>query len=201
MNDISIFIGGVGGQGLVLMTKILSEAVASLGFDVKTNDVVGLSQRGGKIWGTVKFGGKIHSPNILPSGADYLIGLEPLEAYRWINNLKPDGICIMNTSKIYPSMVALEKLEYPSNIEQVFSEKHTVMSLDATAQAVSLGNSKISNAVILGLLCQSLDKKYGELIKPARFYDALKLSLEENAPEKALELNREAFDYGYNYKP
>lgn len=197
MKDINIFIGGVGGQGLVLMTKILSEAFVSLNFDVKTNDVVGLSQRGGKIWGTVKFGEKIYSPNILPSNADYLIGLEPLEAYRWINHLKPDGICIINNSKIYPSMVAMEKFEYPTNIEEVFSEKYTLISLDATAQAVSLGNSKVSNAVILGLLCKSLDEKYGHLIKPATFYDALKSSLIENAPKKAVELNIKAFEYGY----
>lgn len=197
MKDINIFIGGVGGQGLVLMTKILSEAFVSLDFDVKTNDVVGLSQRGGKIWGTVKFGEKIYSPNILPSNADYLIGLEPLEAYRWINHLKPDGICIINNSKIYPSMVAMEKFEYPTNIEEVFSEKYTLISLDATAQAVSLGNSKVSNAVILGLLCKSLDEKYGHLIKPATFYDALKSSLIENAPKKAVELNIKAFEYGY----
>lgn len=197
MKDINIFIGGVGGQGLVLMTKILSEAFVSLDFDVKTNDVVGLSQRGGKIWGTVKFGKKIYSPNILPSNADYLIGLEPLEAYRWINHLKPDGICIINNSKIYPSMVAMEKFEYPTNIEEVFSGKYTLISLDATAQAVSLGNSKVSNAVILGLLCKSLDEKYGHLIKPATFYDALKSSLIENAPKKAVELNIKAFEYGY----
>lgn len=197
MKDINIFIGGVGGQGLVLMTKILSEAFVSLDFDVKTNDVVGLSQRGGKIWGTVKFGEKIYSPNILPSNADYLIGLEPLEAYRWINHLKPDGICIINNSKIYPSMVAMEKFEYPTNIEEVFSEKYTLISLDATAQAVSLGNSKVSNAVILGLLCKSLDEKYGHLIKSATFYDALKSSLIENAPKKAVELNIKAFEYGY----
>lgn len=197
MKDINIFIGGVGGQGLVLMTKILSEAFVSLDFDVKTNDVVGLSQRGGKIWGTVKFGEKIYSPNILPSNADYLIGLEPLEAYRWINHLKPNGICIINNSKIYPSMVAMEKFEYPTNIEELFSEKYTLISLDATAQAVSLGNSKVSNAVILGLLCKSLDEKYGHLIKSATFYDALKSSLIENAPKKAVELNIKAFEYGY----
>lgn len=197
MNDVSIFIGGVGGQGLVLMTKILSEAVAEIGFDVKTNDVVGLSQRGGKIWGSVKFGNKIYSPNILPSKADYIVGLEPLEAYRWLNLLKQDGTCIINTSRIYPTMVTMEKMEYPENIESAFSNKGNLISVDATDKSREFGNSKVANALILGILAKSLDENYK--LETSDFYTAIKNSIEKNAPSKALDLNFKVFDYGYNY--
>jgi len=62
---------------------MIAEAAFNAGMDVKTNDVVGLSQRGGSVWGTVKIGEKIDSPNILPGEGDILIGMEPLEALRW----------------------------------------------------------------------------------------------------------------------
>jgi len=97
MENISIIIAGVGGQGLVLATRILSEAAFSQGLDVKTNDVVGLSQRGGTVWGSVKMGEKIYSPNILPKEADIILGMEPLEALRWSHVLKEPKL--LETSK------------------------------------------------------------------------------------------------------
>lgn len=211
MKNTNIFIGGVGGQGLVLMTQVICEAVASLGFDVKTNDVVGLSQRGGKIWGTIKFGEKVHSPNILPSTADYVIGLEPLEAYRWIHLLKPEGTAIINTSRVYPTMVTMEKMPYPENIELEFSKKGKLISLDATNESRILGNSKMSNTVLIGILAKSMDKNSGEIanLKPSSdkpssagpgsviFHDALLESIQKNVPEKVLDLNIAAFEFGY----
>ena len=71
-------LAGVGGQVLVLATKIISEAAFKAGLDVKTNDVIGLSQRGGMVWGSVRMGEKVYSPNIPPKEGDILIGLEPL---------------------------------------------------------------------------------------------------------------------------
>lgn len=210
MNNLNVFIGGVGGQGLVLMTKIISEAVESLGFDVKTNDVVGLSQRGGKIWGTVKFGEKVFSPNILQSTADYVIGLEPLEAYRWIHLLKPGGTVIINASRVYPTMVTMEKMQYPENIESEFKEKGNLISLDATNESRILGNAKMSNTVLIGILTKSLDKslelkkgadKNGNLdLSSMSFHDAMLKSIEKNIPEKLLTLNLTAFKFGYNYQ-
>ena len=72
MKNKNLILAGVGGQGLVLTTQIISQAAFLSGLDVKTNDVIGLSQRGGTIWGSVKMGEKIHSPNIAPGDADIL---------------------------------------------------------------------------------------------------------------------------------
>ena len=60
----NIILAGVGGQGLVLTTDMICEAAFQAGYDVKSNDVVGLSQRGGKVWGSVRIGDKVHSPNV-----------------------------------------------------------------------------------------------------------------------------------------
>ena len=80
MKNKNLILAGVGGQGLVLTTQIISQAAFLSGLDVKTNDVIGLSQRGGTIWGSVKMGEKIHSPNIAPGDADILIAFEKLES-------------------------------------------------------------------------------------------------------------------------
>lgn len=187
----SIFIGGVGGQGLVLMTKILSEACFNAGYDVKTNDVVGLSQRGGKIYGTVKFGKKVYSPNIIPGFADFVIGLEPLEAYRWSYYLKEDtGISITNTHRIYPTMVTMEQMEYPEDIEPKLKQKGQAILFDATEIARESGNPKMSNTVLIGLLTKLMDFDKNIMID----------SIKSNVPAKGIDLNIMAFEKGYNFQ-
>lgn len=187
----SIFIGGVGGQGLVLMTKILSEACFNAGYEVKTNDVVGLSQRGGKIYGTVKFGKKVYSPNIIPGFADFIIGLEPLEAYRWSYYLKEDtGISITNTHRIYPTMVTMEQMEYPEDIEPKLKQKGKAILFDATEIAREAGNPKMSNTVLIGLLTKLMDFDKNIMLE----------SIKSNVPAKGIDLNIIAFEKGYNFQ-
>ncbi|WP_312713037.1 2-oxoacid:acceptor oxidoreductase family protein, partial [Proteiniclasticum ruminis] len=140
MENISIIIAGVGGQGLVLATRILSEAAFSQGLDVKTNDVVGLSQRGGTVWGSVKMGEKIYSPNILPKEADIILGMEPLEALRWSHILKDGGKIILNTNRVYPTPVLLEKEPYPEEAIEGLKEKFEVIEIDAQKEAEASGN-------------------------------------------------------------
>lgn len=84
MNSTNIYIAGVGGQGLVLATKIVSDTAFKEGYDIRTNDIIGLSQRGGKVYGSIRFGEKIHSSQI-PKG---------LGIYYWLlKNLKGlDGL-------------------------------------------------------------------------------------------------------------
>src|SRR3712207_8049811 len=79
MANTNIILAGVGGQGLVMTTKIIAQAAHLAGLDVKTNDVVGLSQRGGKVWGSIRIGEKVFSPNVRPGEVDILIGFEALE--------------------------------------------------------------------------------------------------------------------------
>ncbi len=87
----NIVIAGVGGQGLVLTTKLICDAAIRAGLDVKSNDVIGLSQRGGKVWGSIRIGEEVYSPNVPPKGADFLLALEPLEGLRYKRSLKDSG--------------------------------------------------------------------------------------------------------------
>ena len=116
MKVTNIMISGVGGQGLVVATQILSEAAFSEGYDIKTSDVIGLSQRGGMVWGSVRFGQKVYSATIPDGECDILIAMEALEGLRWAKMLKPGGQLILAVEKVYPNRVLIEKEEYPEEI-------------------------------------------------------------------------------------
>ncbi len=79
MSVTSIMIAGVGGQGLVLLTRVLAQVALAAGYDVKSGDVVGLAQRGGMVWGSVRYGEKVQSPLIPRGQGDFMIAMEALE--------------------------------------------------------------------------------------------------------------------------
>jgi indolepyruvate ferredoxin oxidoreductase beta subunit len=187
MSQYNIIIAGVGGQGLILTTKIICEAAMKSGYDVKSNDVVGLAQRGGRVWGSVKIGKKIHSPNIDTGNADILLGMELLEALRWKSSLKDKGLAILNEYQIPPVPVIAELEKYPQNIVELFKENHHVIALDAIKKSNELGTDKVANILLIGILAKNTDigKKF--------WIEAIKGSV----PEKYLDENLNAFEYGY----
>ena len=82
MSTKNIMIVGVGGQGTLLASRILGNAIISKGYDVKVSEVHGMSQRGGSVVTYVKFGDAVHSPIIDKGEADIILAFERLEAYR-----------------------------------------------------------------------------------------------------------------------
>lgn len=187
MNSKNIILAGVGGQGLVLTTKIMSEAAFEAGFDVKTNDVIGLSQRGGKIWGSVKIGEKINSPNIAPGQGDILIAFEALEGRRWREMMKPnDSVAVINEYEMAPTLVQQEKEEYPEDIFEKVAENSELIKINATKIAKHLGNAAVANILMLGIAARYLD------IPKEVWYKAL----EDNVPTKFIDMNKEAFNMG-----
>lgn len=186
MRSAGIIIAGVGGQGLVLATRMIAEAAFKAGMDVKTNDVVGLSQRGGSVWGTVKIGEKIDSPNILPGEGDILIGMEPLEALRWSGSMKEGGIIVLNENRVYPTPVLLEQAEYPEAQFEELKNRFRVISTDAREAAREAGNIKAANAVMLGILAGLTEMPEDVFIEVIR----------EHVPKSAVEENIAAFRKG-----
>ncbi|MCF6460404.1 pyruvate ferredoxin oxidoreductase [Clostridium sp. Cult3] len=184
----NIIIAGVGGQGLVLATKIISEAAFRAGLDVKTNDVVGLSQRGGMVWGSIKMGKKVYSPNILPGEGDILLGMEPLEAYRWSYQMKEGGTIILNEKEVYPTPALLEQEEYPYEEIENLKDKFHIIKVDAMEEAKMAGNIKAANTVLIGMLAKELSIDV----------DIWKEVLKENVPSKAVDVNIVAFHRGYD---
>ncbi len=191
MNPKNIILAGVGGQGLVLTTQILSEAAFNAGYEVKTNDVIGLSQRGGTIWGSVKFAEKVYSPNIAPKSADILIAFEALEARRWRHMLKEnDSVAIVNTYQMAPTLVQQEKEEYADDIYEKVAEYSTLIKVDATGTAKDMGNAAVANIFLVGIAARHMD------IEKSVWYKAI----ENNVPSKFTQLNINAFDKGYSYE-
>lgn len=186
---INVLLAGVGGQGLVLTTKLICDAAFMAGFDFKSNDVIGLSQRGGKVWGSVRIGKEVYSPNIPPRQADFLLGLEPLEGLRWSGMMKPNGTIIMNTSKIPPVPVMFEKAPYPEHIPEELEKSYKVIAFDGNEEGRKLGNSKIANTFLLGVLAKHIPEIPMEIWKK---------SIEGNVPTKTVALNLSAFEIGYN---
>ncbi len=188
MKTTNIMLAGVGGQGLVLTTKIIAEAAFKAGHDVKTNDVVGLSQRGGKIWGSVKYGDQVFSPDILPGRVDFLVAIEPLEGLRYLNELSPDGWILLNENPIPPTPVLMEKQPYPESEFKAFDD-FKKLSINAVAEAEKLGNTKIANTILIGALAGKLD-----ILKEIWIS-----VIEELVPEKTIEKNLKAFEIGFKW--
>ena len=188
----NILLSGMGGQGLVLMTDIICEAALKAGYEVKSNDVVGLSQRGGMVWGNVRIGDKIHSPNIREGHGDYLLAMEPLEGLRWHHMLKDEGIIILNEKHINPVLVQQEVEDYPSEAIEALKDDYETLSINAAKEAVKIGNEKIANVILIGMLAKALDSD--ELTIDEEIW---KESIKDFVPEKAIELNYKAFDLGF----
>lgn len=192
----NIMLAGVGGQGLVIMTDIICEAAMKDGYDVKSNDVIGLSQRGGMVWGNVKIGKKVYSPNIKPKDGDILLGMEPLETYRWNTILKDSATIIMNSKRFDPIPVQQEKKDYPIKEIKRLKDKYNTTEINAFDEGVKLGKKQVANVILIGILARHLEKLD---LTPINI-DTWKEAISENVPKKAIDMNMKAFDLGYNYK-
>ena len=157
MSDVkSVLLVGVGGQGTILASKILTMGLIENGYDVKMSEVHGMSQRGGSVSTQVRFGKKVYSPIIGEGTADLLVSFEEMEAARYAKYLKKDGKIVVNTYRI-PSMPILSgSRTYPEHIIESLSREVPTMSLDATKIATDLGNPKSANVVLLGALIKAI---------------------------------------------
>ena len=188
MNDVkSILLVGVGGQGTILASKILTTGLIENGYDVKMSEVHGMSQRGGSVSTQVQFGKKVYSPIIGEGTADILVSFEEMEAARYAKFLKQDGKMVVNTYRI-PSMPILSGAKtYPENIIEKLAEKVSTMSLDATKIAADLGNPKSANIVLLGALIKALG------MTDIDWKDIIVRTVKPNF----VEINKQAFDAGF----
>lgn len=190
MNTTNIMIVGVGGQGSLLASKLLGQLLVAEGYDVKVSEVHGMSQRGGSVVTYVKYGEKVHSPIICDGEADFIVSFEKIEAARWINCLKPDGKIIVNLQQMDPMPVITGAAVYPENVlDELKAGGVCVDALDALTVAEQAGSSKAVNIVLMGRLAKYLDISYDRWIE----------EIEKAVKPKFIEINKKAFELGYNY--
>lgn len=183
----NVLIVGVGGQGTLLASRVLAQAVMATGADVKVSEVHGMAQRGGSVVTQVRFGPKVYSPLIQIGQADYILSFEKLEALRWLPYLKRGGELIVNDQSVDPLPVLTGAAKYPEDIPaKIQAVVEDTIVLDASGIAADLGNVKAANVVLLGVLA-------GKMNLPLAVWEA---ALEKSVPAKLLALNQAAFKAG-----
>ena len=184
----NILLVGVGGQGTLLVSKILSEGLMEAGYDVKMSEIHGMSQRGGSVSTHIKFGKKVNSPVISEGEADILVSFEQVEALRALPFLKKGGMLVVNDHKMYSMPIITGAEEYPEGvIEYLHTLVPDTLSLNAGEIAEGLGNIKAQNVVLLGAMIKRLGLDEIDW----------KSVIARKVPEKFVELNLKAFDAGF----
>lgn len=183
----SILLVGVGGQGTILASKILSEGLVRKGYDVKMSEIHGMSQRGGSVTTHVRFGTEVSSPVVPEGEADVLVAFEKVEAVRWLKYLKKGGRLVVNNFEIYSLPVLTGAAKYPDEVvEKLQKEVPNFKVFNAGRIAEDLGNIKAQNIVLLGALVKAMG------LEDIDWESVLK----ELIPPKLLDLNIKAFKAG-----
>jgi len=179
----NILMVGVGGQGIITASDILTRAALYAGFDAKKSEIHGMSQRGGSVFSHIRFGKKVYSPIISRGEADILLSLEEMETLRWINYARPETIVISMRTRINPSCVEV----YPEGVEQELTRLcPNLKFLDPDKLKRDAGSVKYLNVVLLGVISPYID--FPE--------EAWEKAIKESVPEGTFESNWNAFIIG-----
>lgn len=190
MDKLSIMIVGVGGQGTLLASKVIGNVALKNSYDVKMSEVHGMAQRGGSVVTYVKMAKEVFSPVIDKGTADIILAFEQLEALRWLEYLKPGGKMIINEQRIDPIPVIIGDATYPESIIKKIKENYNddnIIVVDALKIARECGNIKTVNTVMIGILAKMLTMAKTDWLE----------ALQENVPERFIEVNLKAFAEGY----
>ena len=183
----NVLITGVGGQGVVLASYVLSHVAMSEGFDVKQSEVHGMAQRGGSVTSHFRFGDKVWSPLVPMGTADLLMAFEALEGLRYAHWLKPEGVLVYNALRINPSPVSAGLATYPEDIDALIRAAWpTAKCVNANELATKAGTVKAANVAMLGAMSPTLPfrrETWEEVIRKA-------------VPPKTVDVNLEAFRLG-----
>ncbi|MCK5127430.1 MAG: indolepyruvate oxidoreductase subunit beta [candidate division Zixibacteria bacterium] len=177
-NTQNILIVGVGGQGVLLASELLSEVAMMRGLDVKKSEVHGMSQRGGVVSSHVRIGAKVYSP-IIPYGqAEIVMSFEQAEGLRAMDWLAKDGRMIVSTTRLVPTTANFGGLGYPDDpIAEMKKKTKNVIAIEADKIANELGNPRLINTILLAVASPFLgfeksvwEEAIKKLVKP-KFVD------------------------------
>jgi indolepyruvate ferredoxin oxidoreductase beta subunit len=189
----NIVITGVGGQGNVMASRVLSSMLVRRGFTVTIGETFGMSQRGGSVMSHIRVSRTaVWSPQIPKGRADLIVAIEPLEAIRVLFDYgNPAVKVLVNMRPIYPVGVITGESDYPA--EEKIREAVSALSaaarfLDATAEAVNLGNPILGNIVMIGAVAG-----LGELPIDRKLFETV---IREGMPASRVEANMRAFAIG-----
>lgn len=186
----SVILCGVGGQGTVLASKLISYAAMAKGEAVKSAETIGMAQRGGSVTSHVRIGEGAFSPLIPKGKADVMIAFEPAEAVRNLPYLKKDGVVVVSRKAVKPVTASLSEKVYEGKDMLDYLEKRVdrLVMVDGEKATSKLGSPKVLNVVLLGaaIASEEIDITTEEI----------RAAIKEKVPEKFHELNNRALDEG-----
>jgi len=187
MSDVkNVLFAGVGGQGIILASKILATGLIDAGYDVKMSEVHGMAQRGGSVTTQVRFGKKVYSPIIGKGQADVLVSFETMETGRYVEFLKTDGKVVLNDFELPSAVILSGAAEYPEGVVDSITDKFETTVVKAADLAQDLGNVRTMNVIIVGALIKAMgltDIDWGAVIK-------------KTVKEKFVDVNLKAIELG-----
>ena len=192
VKELNIIVCGVGGQGVVLMSELLGHSVVRDELSIRGSEVLGMAQRGGSVVSNIRIGSELHAPLIPDGRCDIMIALEPSEALRNIKYLSESSLVILNTRKIVPFTVSIDKSVYPELeivIKKLNKATNNVITMDASQIAEEAGSLLSTNIAMLGALFGS-----GRISVEL---ETVKAVIKEKLPAGTILANMKAFDLGY----
>ena len=177
----NIILCGVGGQGTVLASRLISAASMAKGIPVLSAETIGMAQRGGSVFSHLRCGDGIQSPMIARGEADLIIGFEPGEAVRQLPYLKPGGQVVVSDRAVMPVTASLSAAPYRAEDMLSYLSSHVkdLTVVDAEKALREVGSPKVLNLILLGAAIQAgalglNEEDIKEAIRiriPARFHE------------------------------
>lgn len=186
----NIIIAGVGGQGILLFSSLLSKYYMKLGYELKMSDVIGLGQRGGGVESHFRYSTEaILSPFIKAGDVDYVISFEQTETLRFLHCLKDDGAILSSTFELTSTSVntGLQKRMPGSKTEMIKTSDNTTYIIDPEEhKSPDFNINKMMNVVMLGYYAELRGYAHDEMLQVVR----------DNVPAKFVEGNTKAYEKG-----
>lgn len=186
----SVILCGVGGQGTVLASKLISYAAMAKGEQVKSAETIGMAQRGGSVTSHIRIGEGAFSPLIPKGKADVMIAFEPAEAVRNLDYLKQDGVVVVSQKAVKPVTASLSAKVYEGQemLDYLGKQVSRLVIVDGQQVMEELGSAKVLNVVLLGaaIACNEIDITV----------DEIRAAIREKVPERFYELNLRALEAG-----
>jgi len=182
----NLIINGVGGQGVITLLSLIDEAAMIEGYEIRSSELHGLSQRGGSVETHIRFGKKVYSPLIANGKADLILSLEMLEALRETAKAGNHTKFLINDFAL-PFQGSQNKEEIKKQLSQLKNEMHIIAASDICKE--KLQNEVVSTIYLLGY---AINKN----LIPLKAQSVLR-AIEATVPEKFKELNIKAFNLSW----
>jgi len=198
-DPLNLIVAGVGGQGNLVISSLVGDALVATGCYVAVGETYGASQRGGAVMSHVRISQEMQYGPLIPNGrADIIVGMEPLETLRVLAQYgNPQVITIVNPRPIIPLSVLAGDAKYAeigNFVDDIKTLSKKTFVINATEEAQNLGNNMLANVILIGSLIAldmlPLDRNAMETIIKERFPKALELNMK--AYERGIELLKSA---------